>query len=117
MADAICQRFLNRDALEAAGFPVGGFAWAETTGDGDITAHLQLCVPGDFDPPGEPIPWRFRVFPVYREGGPVPARTAWSWDGNEDTPTIRPSLGCYGRLREDGYIWHGFLTAGVLRSV
>ena len=72
MADAICQRFLNRDALEAAGFPVGGFAWAETTGDGDITAHLQLCVPGDFDPPGEPIPWRFRVFPVYREGGPVP---------------------------------------------
>lgn len=32
----------------------------------------------------------------------------WKWDGNEDAPTITPSI-----RRLDGCQWHGFLTAGV----
>lgn len=31
----------------------------------------------------------------------------WSWDGNEDAPTLSPSLHARG-------IWHGKIRAGVL---
>jgi hypothetical protein len=35
----------------------------------------------------------------------------WHWDGNEDLPTLTPSI-----LDKGGCGWHGFLTAGVFRS-
>lgn len=31
----------------------------------------------------------------------------WNWDGNEELPTVTPSI-----LRLDGCKWHGYLTAG-----
>ena len=116
MDDVTCQRFASYEDLRAAGYPVGGFAWAETY-DAETAANLLVCVPGDFQGEDDSMPLRLRSIPVYREGGPAPARTAWSWNGDEDSPTIRPSLGCWGRDRADGYVWHGFLTDGVLRSV
>lgn len=36
--------------------------------------------------------------------GPV-----WDWDGNEDRPTVTPSVWVHGR-------WHGFITAGRMVS-
>lgn len=31
----------------------------------------------------------------------------WTWDGNRDRPTVKPSI-----RHMDGCRWHGFLTAG-----
>lgn len=45
--------------------------------------------------------------PIYFEGEPKPSRSAWIWDGNEDTPSLQPSI---KDLR--GCRFHGFLTAG-----
>ncbi len=33
----------------------------------------------------------------------------WLWDGNEDSPSLSPSLHCVGE-------WHGYLTSGYLQS-
>ncbi len=33
----------------------------------------------------------------------------WKWDGNEDAPTLEPSIDLPGE-------WHGFLRAGRLQS-
>jgi len=35
---------------------------------------------------------------------------AWQWDGNEDNPTVTPSINI-----NNGH-WHGYLTGGVFRS-
>jgi Family of unknown function (DUF6527) len=48
------------------------------------------------------------VLPIYRSGEPKPGKTAWEWNGNEERPTLKPSIRdmatCY---------FHGFLTDGV----
>ena len=36
----------------------------------------------------------------------------WEWDGNEETPTLTPSVYNSGLPCK----WHGFLTAGVWKS-
>jgi len=33
----------------------------------------------------------------------------WGWDGNEDTPTLAPSIHTHGH-------WHGFVRAGQLEE-
>lgn len=45
------------------------------------------------------------AIPLSRGQGP----RAWRWDGNEDRPTLMPSINWIGH-------WHGWLTAGELRS-
>lgn len=44
---------------------------------------------------------------------PVPptmaAHPSWEWDGNEDKPTLKPSVHLPGR-------WHGWFTAGRMVS-
>lgn len=37
------------------------------------------------------------------------AHPSWEWDGNEDKPTLQPSVHLPGR-------WHGFFTAGRMVS-
>lgn len=34
---------------------------------------------------------------------------SWQWDGNEDEPTLTPSINCVG-------VWHGWVTKGKLVS-
>lgn len=34
---------------------------------------------------------------------------SWQWDGNEDTPTLTPSINAEG-------MWHGYVTAGRMVS-
>lgn len=38
-------------------------------------------------------------------------RPVWEWDGNEDQPTLHPSLN-----NPDGCKWHGWLRAGQWES-
>lgn len=49
--------------------------------------------------------------PVHRSGEPPPAVAIpyWAWDGNEDSPTLTPSVHCVG-------YWHGYFTAGRMVS-
>lgn len=35
----------------------------------------------------------------------------WDWDGNEDMPTLKPSI-----LRRGDCKWHGFLTDGIFKE-
>jgi hypothetical protein len=37
---------------------------------------------------------------------------SWQFDGNQQAPTLRPSIDCRG-----GCKWHGFLTNGVFKQV
>jgi hypothetical protein len=47
----------------------------------------------------------------------LPARNGngagWTWDGNEDRPTLTPSINCQPD-REGGSCWHGFITNGEI---
>lgn len=73
----------------------GDFCWGEEK-DGQRT--LFIVLPG-FDHP-DAI--------TVRRGSPGGNRV-WGWDGNEDAPTLQPSI------QVPGY-WHGFLEAGRLIS-
>lgn len=55
--------------------------------------------------PIEPIPDCARAH--WTHGGKC---HTWQWDGNEDRPTLRPSVHFRGH-------WHGHFTAGRMRSV
>lgn len=47
-----------------------------------------------------------------------PAANGWTWDGNEEAPTVRPSVLLYAPDGNGGAVahWHGFLTAGEWES-
>lgn len=45
---------------------------------------------------------------------PDQGRPRWHWDGNEEAPTLRPSV---QRSDPEGCKWHGYLTAGEWKSV
>lgn len=49
--------------------------------------------------------------PILVVKGP-PKAPAHGWDGNEEAPTITPSIGCESR----GCAFHGHLTAGKIRK-
>lgn len=50
---------------------------------------------------------------IVREGDPVSweMRPYWVWDGDEDAPTLSPSIKCLASG------WHGFLRRGRLEEV
>lgn len=81
----------------------GDFCWdfdaAYLGGKREGQTHvLYLCLPGE-------IRWS----PIHvQKGGPGGERV-WGWDGNEDLPTVQPSIHWVDH-------WHGFLTAGRLVS-
>ena len=60
---------------------------------GQITSTTENPVPGEVMPPEE-------------------RRAYWKWDGNEDRPTLWPSIGC-GAPENN---WHAYLTAGRLEA-
>ncbi|MFA5941405.1 MAG: DUF6527 family protein [Sinimarinibacterium sp.] len=77
---------------------------------------------GVSDAQGNPVPVREHSALAYTCPGcnlmgavnvrPAPSdRHSWEWDGNAESPTLKPSLhhvGCCG--------WHGYLTAGVFTA-
>lgn len=40
---------------------------------------------------------------------PIKDVSTWTWDGNEQTPTLSPSINCNG---PGGCGWHGFIKKG-----
>jgi hypothetical protein len=41
---------------------------------------------------------------------------SWEWNGSQEAPTCRPSVGFYGHnQRSEGHHWHGWLTDGEWR--
>ena len=50
--------------------------------------------------------------PIRAKGEGRTQTSEWEWDGNEESPTLTPSVYNSGLP----YKWHGFLTAGEWRS-
>lgn len=79
------------------GFEVkpGDFSWDEAS---EGFRYIYLCLPGDT---------QLTAIKVQR-GSPGGSRV-WGWDGNEDKPTLEPSIHWVG-------VWHGWLQNGRLNS-
>ena len=79
-----------------------GFGKMERPGDfcfADDLSYIYLWLPGMSGPDAIRI-----------HNGPDPGRDRhWGWDGNQDTPTLTPSIHAPGE-------WHGYLRAGRLES-
>lgn len=73
----------------------GDFCWGEDELDG--TRTLYVVYPG-----------QTRADAVTVKRGDPGGRRVWGWDGNEDKPTLTPSL--------DFGHWHGHMRAGRLVS-
>ena len=41
----------------------------------------------------------------------IEGHPTWDWNGNEDKPTLKPSI-----LRKSECKWHGFLTDGIFKE-
>jgi hypothetical protein len=81
----------------------GDFAWdfdSEKLGgkQGAQTAFIYLCLPGEKN-----------LTAVEVTRGAPGGNRVWGWDGNEDKPTLTPSIHAVGS-------WHGYLRAGRLCS-
>jgi hypothetical protein len=73
----------------------GDFSWSHEQ-DGRRT--LYVCLPGGN-----------RMDAIHVQRGNPGGPRVWGWDGNEDKPTLIPSIDWPGH-------WHGHLVAGVLES-
>ena len=77
---------------------VGEFAW----GNLDGVRHILIALPRPRS--GDRDDYIMNYLPVCT-GHKVDK--AWLWDGNEDAPTLTPSIHCIGH-------WHGWVRAGML---
>ena len=64
----------------------------------DEREHLFVMLPGQI---------AIDAIPIQR--GPQGGPRVWGWDGNEENPTLTPSILSPGA-------WHGFLRNGILES-
>ena len=92
----------------------GAFAW-ERLPDEPVRLYIVLPIRiSDFRP--EHAEWlvdlwsiRIAVSTAAKENG------RWLWDGNEELPTLSPSIQSWTEIRGERLeLWHGFLKAGVL---
>lgn len=90
------QRVRDQDAVKS----LGDFAWrVEENGD----RYLLFTVPRPL--PDNPKGWLFNCLPVKQ--GPNESGRHWGWDGNEEQPTLTPSIHALGH-------WHGWIREGKL---
>lgn len=99
MADLRMQRAAG-DEVPEHDAPLGTFAWRTEAPDATTPGgrYLLYRCPRDQGLCGVPI--RPNV---------LPNGAGWSHDGNDDAPTLTPSVNCVG-----GCGWHGFIRAGVM---
>jgi Family of unknown function (DUF6527) len=89
------KRVLDKDDVDH----VGEFAWGEERG----VRYIMLALPRPkADAPDDYI---MNYLPVAL-GANAPGK-CWGWDGNEDAPTLTPSIHCIGH-------WHGWARGGML---
>jgi hypothetical protein len=74
----------------------GDFSFGPEREDG--VRYLYICLPGDK---------HIGAIRVHRQDRGI--EREWKWDGNEEKPTLSPSILCPGE-------WHGYLRAGRLES-
>ncbi len=74
----------------------GDFSWGPEEEDG--VRYLYVCLPGDT---------HLGAIRCHRAERGIDRE--WKWDGNEDRPTLSPSIHWIDR-------WHGYLRAGRLES-
>ena len=103
-----CKRFAAIDH-DFWAHGVGAFCWSiiEHPG-GKVWRCLYILVPSDTETKTGYVP--LCLYPSREENdwaSPGPVR---GWDGNEDTPTLTPSI----QAGEAGVGWHGHLTDGFL---
>ena len=118
--------------------PEGLFYFGEQTDGGHSAAYRVLWINMPYAHPsfgGAPSTWH--CFPIlsgkwdehhfvdddgddYQEefipdpDAPVPTHTPWwQWDGNEDQPTLKPSITCGPT---DSPYWHGHIQNGMITS-
>ena len=81
----------------------GMFTWGHVSDNG--IHRLYICLPGEKH--------MGALMCEKGQGRPTPPGSdvgcVWGWDGNEDRPTLTPSIHAPG-------IWHGWLRAGRLES-
>lgn len=65
----------------------------------DEFSHIYIWIPGMTGPDAIRI----------HKGADRGIEREWSWDGNESSPTLSPSIHAPGQ-------WHGYLRAGKLES-
>lgn len=75
----------------------GDFFWDQRAG----VLRITLALPSDLPSKGW-IVNSLRVQIGESADGPI-----WGYDGEEDSPTLVPSIHCFGH-------WHGFVTKGTL---
>ena len=107
-----------RDICEG---PEGTWAW------GEVEYQVPYIKPGE---PGQcvcraiyihvpyigpdPTYGPLHILMVYLSGTPAPPqKTAWEWDGDEQNPTLSPSIACGMPKGSD---WHGHMKAGLLEA-
>lgn len=92
------------------GVPAGHWHFYSSSGVGPRAGILFGCPCGC----GEMMSVAIKPSPIVGSKRPV-----WQWDGNEELPTLSPSINI---LQLDqagnrtGEHWHGYLTAGVFKS-
>jgi len=95
MTELKANRVLNKDALTNA----GDFAY--TVCDGGKNAGIQFLCPCGC---GENF-----YIPIL--GHRYSTGPCWAWDGDEDNPSLIPSI-----LQRTPCRWHGYLTDGIWKG-
>ncbi len=88
---------MNADNLTARKVPYGKM---EKTGD--------FCFSPELDCLYIMLPGVNYADALHIQKGEPGGERVWGWDGNEEKPTLKPSI--------DNHTWHGYLTVGELKS-
>lgn len=95
-----CRRLPGDTFPKDSELRVGDFIWGKPEADNHRTLYIIM--------PGRDAA-RLRPDAIHVCLGSSPGARIWAWDGNEDKPTLQPSLHWVGD-------WHGFLLGGQLKS-
>lgn len=98
MAEVTARRVKSWDAL----INPGQFMYTTTMTSGDNVAGMVFVCPCGCRAVGA-----LQFVGEYQQPG-----AAWNWNGNIEQPTLHPSV-----LKKSDCRWHGWLEAGVWKSV
>ncbi|MCY3933467.1 MAG: hypothetical protein OXH70_17295 [Acidobacteria bacterium] len=97
----------------------GDWFWSSENRDGKVHRTIWILVPAVGNPAtGKPLADRGLelaiVFPIHGPNNWAEPGDINGWDGNEEAPTLEPSIWVRGETDNPG--WHGFFRHGRLVS-
>lgn len=104
-----CRRVPSDTDLWTVDVPEGSFWWYRQGHNNETWRALWVKMPYDVAQNAH----RWHNLRVREAGKPRPPEPFWEWDGDENKPTLTPSIGCGPK---DDHNWHGYLTAGRLEA-